>query len=129
MKPGLMPGVRAEVRAQVTENMTPIFDGVMVHAVYSTWSMVHHMELAARKVLAPYLEEHEEGLGTHVSVDHVAPARVGRTIRVVAECTDVTPKSVTCRVSAYDGERLLGRGTQVQTVLSKKTIENLIERS
>ncbi len=129
MKPGLKPGVRAEVRAQVTEDMTPIFDGVRVHAVYSTWSMVHHMELAARMVLAPYLEEHEEGLGTHVSVDHVAPARVGRTIRIVAECTDVTQKSVTCHVTAYDGERLLGRGTQVQTVLSKKMIENLIQRS
>lgn len=129
MKPGLKPGVRAEVRAQVTEDMAPIFDGVMVHPVYSTWSMVHHMELAARKVLAPYLEEHEEGLGTHVSVDHVCPARVGQTVLVVAECTDATPKMVTCRVTAHHGDRLLGRGTQVQTVLSRDTIAKLIGRS
>ncbi len=129
MKPGLKPGVRAEVRTQVTEDMAPVFDGVMVHPVYSTWSMVHHMELAARKVLAPYLEEHEEGLGTHVSVDHVSPARVGQTVLVVAECIDATPKMVTCRVTAHEGDRLLGRGTQVQTVLSRDTIAKLIGRS
>ena len=72
MRSGLKVGNTAEVRARVTEDMCPAFEGVVVHHVYSTWSMAHHMELAARKVLAPYLEEHEEGIGSHLSIDHLA---------------------------------------------------------
>ncbi len=56
MKPDLKPGVEAEVSAVVTEDMCPAFDGIIVHRVYSTWALAHHMELAARKVLAPHLE-------------------------------------------------------------------------
>ncbi len=63
MKSSLTVGTTAEVTAEVTEDMCPAFDGVIVHRVYSTWSMAHHMELAARKVLAPHLDDHEEGIG------------------------------------------------------------------
>ncbi|MEE8550040.1 MAG: thioesterase, partial [Gemmatimonadota bacterium] len=68
MKPSLKVGNTAEVTAEVTEDMCPAFDGVVVHRLYSTWSMAHHMELAARKVLAPHLEAHEEGIGSHLSI-------------------------------------------------------------
>ena len=62
MKDTLRLGNTAEVRITVTEDMCPAFDEVVVHRVYSTWSMAHHMELAARMVLAPHLHEHEEGI-------------------------------------------------------------------
>lgn len=129
MKAGFSPGIVREVTAVVIDDMCPAFEGTVVHRVYSTWSLVHHMELAARKVLVEYLEEHEEGMGAHVSVDHLAPCRVGKTVRVRAELTDVSKARVTCRVSAYDGERLLARGTQVQVVMNKEKIASLIERS
>lgn len=128
MKPGLGPGVTAEVRARVTEDMCPAFDGVVVHRVYSTWSLAHHMELAARKVLAPFLEAHEEGLGAHLSIDHLSPTPVGKEVRIVARCTEADSHRVVCHVEAFDGERLVGRGTQVQRVLPRATIEKLIER-
>ncbi len=48
MKPSLKIGNAAEVLITVTEDMCPAFDDVVVHQVYSTWSMAHHMELAAR---------------------------------------------------------------------------------
>lgn len=129
MKPSLRVGNTAEVTAVVTEDMCPAFDGVVVHRVYSTWSMAHHMELAARKVLAPHLEAHEEGIGSHLSIDHLAPTPVGRTVRIVAEATEVDETTVVCEVRAYDGDRLVGRGRQVQRVLPKTTLESLIERT
>ena len=129
MKPGFEPGIVAEVEAVVTEEMCPAFGGVVVHRCYSTWSLVHHMEIAARKVLVDFLEEHEEGIGAHVSVDHLAPCRVGRTVRVRATLTDVSDERVVCEVTAHDGDRLLARGQQVQVVMNKKTLSQLIERS
>ena len=128
MMPELQPGRTAEVTAVVTEDMCPAFEGVVVHQVYSTWSMAHHMELAARKVLAPHLEDHEEGIGAHLSIDHLQPTPVGKTVRVVATCTDVDDGRVVCEVIAYEGERIVGRGKQVQRILPKKVIQSLIER-
>ncbi|MHC4414111.1 MAG: thioesterase family protein [Planctomycetota bacterium] len=129
MKPSLEVGTRAEVTATVTEDMCPAFDEVVVHRVYSTWSMAHHMELAARMVLAPHLEEDQEGIGSHLSVDHLAPTPVGHTVRVVAEAIEVDETTVVCAVTAYDGDRLVGRGTQIQRVLPKKKLEALIHRA
>ncbi len=128
MKPDLKPGVHAEVSAVVTEEMCPAFDGVIIHRVYSTWSLAHHMELAARKVLAPHLEPHEEGIGSHLSIDHLAPTPVGKTVRVVATCTELSSSKVVCDVVAYEGERVVGRGKQVQRVFPKEVIQSLIER-
>jgi predicted thioesterase len=129
MKAGFNPGIVREVEATVTEDMCPVFDGMVVHRVYSTWSLVHHMEIAARKVLAEFLEEHEEGIGAHVSVDHLAPCPVGRTVRVRAELVEVSDRRVVCEVTAHDEDRLLARGKQVQVVMNKKTLDALIERS
>ncbi len=132
MKPGFEPGLVRELTVVVTEEMCPAFDGVVVHRVYSTWSVAHHFELAARKVLVDFLEPHEEGIGSHLSIDHISPCPVGRTARVRAELIEVTQDRhprVICDVSAYDGERLLARGKQVQVVMNKEHLAQYIERS
>ena len=113
----------------ITEDMCPAFDGVTVHRCYSTWSVAHHFELAARKVLVDFLEDDEEGIGSHVSIDHLAPCPVGRTVRIRAELTEVSKRRVVCDVAAYDGDRLLAVGKQVQTVMNKDYLKNYIERS
>lgn len=133
MLDSLKVGNTAEFTITVTEDMCPAFDGVVVHSVYSTWSMAHHMELAARMVLAPHLEEHEEGIGAHLSIDHIAPTPLGHTVRVVAEAVELGPTTLVCDVIAYhvreSGDRVVGKGRQVQRILPKKKLQALIERS
>ena len=133
MKPTLRVGNTAEVTAEVTEDMCPAFDGVVVHRVYSTWSMAYHMELAARKVLAPHLEEHEEGIGSFLSIEHVAPTPVGETVRIVARAVELSGTTLVCKVTAYhvraDRETVVGHGRQVQRVLPKTKLKALIERA
>jgi predicted thioesterase len=129
MKPDLQVGATAEVTATVTEDMCPAFDGEVVHRVYSTWSMAHHMELAARLVLAPHLDPDEEGIGAHLSIDHVAPTPVGHMVRVVAVATEVDRTTVVCDCTAYDGDRIVGRGRQVQRVLPRRKLKALFERA
>ncbi|HBZ97112.1 MAG TPA: hypothetical protein DEO57_04640 [Phycisphaerales bacterium] len=129
MQPGLKVGNRAEVRIEVTEDMCPAFDGIVVHRVYSTWSMAHHMELAARKVLVDHLEPHEEGIGAHLSIDHVAPCPIGHVVRVEAEAVELEGTTLVCRVTAWDGARLLGEGRQVQRILPRTTLAKIIKRA
>lgn len=132
MKPGFEPGIRREISVVITPDMCPAFDGVVVHPVYSTWSVAHHMEIAARKVLVDFLEDHEEGIGSHVSVDHLSPCGVGKTVRVCATLTAIEQDHhtrVTCHCTAHEGDRLLARGQQVQVVMSKDTLIRLLERS
>jgi len=132
MKSGFEPGIIREIVIQVTEDMCPAFDGEIVHPVYSTWSVAHHFEIAARKVLVDFLEGHEEGVGSHVSVDHLAPCPVGREVRVRAELVEVRQEHhvrVVCNLSAFDGARLLARGRQVQIVMNKDHLARYLERS
>ncbi|MEM7227422.1 MAG: hotdog domain-containing protein [Planctomycetota bacterium] len=133
MKSSLQVGNTATHEITVTEEMCPAFDEIIVHRVYSTWSMAHHMEIAARMVLAPHLDDHEEGIGSHLSIDHVGPTPVGHTVRLVAEAMKVERSTLVCDVTAYHvrdaGDRVVGRGTQVQRVLPKSKLQSLIERS
>lgn len=129
MKDGIEPGIVREISVTVTESMCPSMDGVIVHRCYSTWSVAHHFELAARKVLVDFLEENEEGIGSHVSVDHLAPCAVGRTVRIRAELTEVRDGRIVCALSAHDRDRLLATGRQVQVVMDKNRLKRRIARS
>ena len=132
MKPGFEPGIVREVVFTVAEDMCPVFEGQVIHRCCSTWTIAHHFEVAARKVLVEFLEAHEEGVGSYVSVDHLAPCGVGKSIRIRAQLTDVSHGSharVVCELSAFDGERLLAKGKQIQVVMDKNHLKQYIERS
>lgn len=102
----------------VTEDMLARFEHLgLVHPVYSTWSMVRHMELASRQVILPYLEEHEEALGHGVSITHRAPTPLGATVTVRARLMAVEGNQIICAVSAHNERHLIGEGTTIQVVL------------
>ena len=132
MKTGFEPGIVRSLTLTVTPDMCPVFDGVVVHPVYSTWSVAHHFEIAARTVLVDFLEPDEEGVGSHVSVDHLAPCQVGGQVRVEAELVEVSQDrhiKVVCACRAFSGERLLATGRQVQVVMEKEHLKRYFERS
>ena len=133
MKPSLRIGNTAEVVITVTEDMCPAFDRVIVHHVYSTWSMAHHMEIAARKVLKDHLEDHEEGIGSHLEIDHLAPTPVDHQVRIVAEAVELGPTTLVCDLIAYhlkpnNESKIVARGSQTQRILPKKQLAALIKR-
>ncbi len=132
VKIGFEPGIVRSLTLTVTPEMCPAFDGVVVHRVYSTWSVAHHFEIAARRVLVEFLEPHEEGVGSHVSVDHLVPCPVGGQVRVEAELVEVRRDrhiKVVCECRAFHGERLLAKGRQVQIVMEKEHLKRYLERS
>ena len=62
----------------VTPEMTVDFEELgPLHPVYATYWMAKHLELVGRKVLLPYLDPEDEGIGYGVTVRHLAPAAPG----------------------------------------------------
>ncbi len=124
MREGLAPGVESEVVIRVTEDMVARFEDLgLVHPVYSTWSMVRHVELASRKVILPYLEPHEEAVGYSVSVTHLAPTPVGAIVTARARLVRIEGNQIVCAVSAHNGLVAIGEGTTVQVVLSRTVLQ------
>ncbi len=118
VRTGLRQGAEAEVTITVTGDMVARFEELgLVHPVYSTWFMVKHVELAARKVILPFLEPDEEAVGHAVSVTHLAPTPVGATVTARARVSRIDGNQIVCAVEAYSGGVKIGEGTTVQVVL------------
>ena len=112
-------GESATLDVVVTPELTVHFDELgSVHPVYATYNMAKHFEEAGRKLLLRHLEAGEDGLGSAVSVEHLAPSWVGDRLTVEARCTEVTGNRITCACRATDGDgREVGRGSTQQVVL------------
>ncbi|MFQ5503150.1 MAG: thioesterase family protein [Phycisphaerae bacterium] len=129
MKPDLIRGVSREETFEVTEAMCPAFDGQVVHRVCATWTLVHYMELAGRRVLVDFLEPDEEGVGSHVTCDHLASVPIGMTVRVVATATEVSERELVCDVTAHSDDRQIASGRTVQRVYQKKVLARILNHS
>ena len=128
MKPGLVPGIQTQVTFEVTAEMCPAFDGEVVHQVCATWTIVHYMELAGRKILIEYLEPEEEGVGSHVSCDHLGPAPLGTRVRVIATVADVNDRELVCDVVAFRGDRMIASGKTVQKVFPRAILRQMLHQ-
>ena len=127
MKPGLDLGYKETMEIVVSDQMIASFDGEVIHPVLSTVSMVYYMEWVGRKVILPFLEEWEEGVGASINVRHIAPAPVGKKVIFTAEVTLIKPERVACRVRAEHTQSIVGEGEFVQAILSKERIQKHIE--
>jgi fluoroacetyl-CoA thioesterase len=125
MKPGMSVGQTASITATVTPDMFAQFEGEVVHPVYSTVSMVYHMEWASRKIILPYLEEDEEGMGGAVSMKHIAPSGEGTVVTVTATLSELRSNVVMTKVEARNEAGIIGTGEVKQVILPKEKIRLL----
>jgi predicted thioesterase len=113
----------------VQSEMQPSFGRGVIHPVCSTWDLAHHFELTARKTLEPHLCKDEEGIGSHLSINHCGPAPLGKTVTVEAVITEINETTVVCSITAKIGTHVCATGKQVQRVLPTSTISKLIENA
>lgn len=91
--------------------------------VVSTPSMIGQMEVAAAKLLQPFLPRGAISVGTHINVSHVAPATVGEKLQVTAALDHIYHPKNSGRlryvfgVEARVGRRLIGKGMVERAVV------------
>jgi fluoroacetyl-CoA thioesterase len=127
MKPGLQVGQTAEIEILVTPDMVAAFEGQTVHNLYSTASLVTHMELAARKTILPYLEPHEEGMGVQVDVHHTMFTPVGMKVKIRATVSVIRDTKIECEIEASNFRGKVGKGTVVQSIIQKSWLEKKVK--
>lgn len=127
MKSGLEIDHTAEVEIDVTRDMHAAFEGQTVHELYSTSALVHHMEWVSRKIILPYLEDHEEGMGYHVEVSHLGPTLPGMKVKLRATVSDIRENKVICEVEAFNPRSKIARGTITQVIVEKSWLDHKIK--
>ncbi|HQG28649.1 MAG TPA: thioesterase family protein [Candidatus Ozemobacteraceae bacterium] len=85
--------------------------------VFATGYMVGLLEWGCIQLLGPHLETGEGSLGTHIDVSHLAATPPGHEVVVDAEVERVEGRRVWFRVSAHDGDDLIGEGRHERAVV------------
>ena len=128
MKQGMAIGREETIEIIVTEDMFASFESVVVHPVYSTVAMTYHMEWVSRKIILPFLEDHEEGMGASVQLKHVAASTLGSKVTLTAILVEHRDNVVITKVTAKNHVGIIGTGEVTQVILPKETIaQKLIE--
>ena len=123
MKPGLKTGQIAEIEVEISNAMLANFDGRPVHNLYSTSALVNHMEWVARKVILPFLEEHEEVMNSHVEVSHLTLSLPGMKVRVKASISEIRDKKIVCDIEAFNSRGKIARGSITQSLIEKQWLD------
>jgi fluoroacetyl-CoA thioesterase len=125
MKPTLKPGLTAKREVTVDQERCIGFMG-KEGAVYATPRMVSDVEYTCRDFLLQHLDEGEDSVGTHVSIDHLAATPMGLEATVEIRIAEVDRRKVTFEFTVHDPVEQCGRGKHVRFVVEKaKTAERL----
>lgn len=114
----------------VTEAMTVDFEDRedprlgKLHPVYATYWLTKHMELVSRKIILPFLEEGEAGIGYEVAVKHLASALPGMRVHLTARFERMERNRVhaSCEARTELGD-LIGTGSTVQVILPEERLQ------
>lgn len=113
-------GLKHQNVMRVTDGNTAEFIGSGDMAVLATPAMVALMENAAMLAVALHLEEGETTVGSMISTSHLKPSKVGATVSAIAELVEVDGRKLTFKISAYDGDKLIGEGDHVRFIVNRE---------
>ena len=113
-------GIKHQSVMRVMDGNTAEFIGSGDMAVLATPAMVALMENAAMLAVALHLEEGETTVGSMISTSHLKPSKIGASISAVAELTAIEGRKISFKISAYDGDTLIGEGEHVRFIVNRE---------
>jgi predicted thioesterase len=112
----------------VTEDKLARFDAGLVHPVYSTFALGKDVEWACRLFVLEMKEDGEEGVGSYLQIEHLYPAPIGSTVKIIATIESVTGNEVACSYVAIANGFEIARGLQGQKIINKERFDRLVDR-
>ncbi|MBO6516857.1 MAG: hypothetical protein JJ975_09940 [Bacteroidia bacterium] len=105
------------------------FEAGMVHPFYATFALGRDAEWTGRLFVLDILEEHEEGIGSFLTVQHKSPALLGQQVEFTARICELNGTKISCTFEAKVGSRLIATGTVGQRVLTKNQVNQIKEKA
>ena len=113
MKDTLKAGLEGRRSWTVDRERTIAFMGDELR-VYATPYMVRDIEETSRLLVGAHLDDGEETVGAHVSVDHLGATLLGMTVEVA--------------VTVHDGLDLVGKARHVRFVIDRERQRERLEK-
>lgn len=103
----------------VSDNLTAASLGSGDMMVLATPAMVALMENAAMLCVASDLDEGNTTVGIEISISHLKASKVGAEVKATAELTEIDGRRLVFKVSAYEGETLIGEGVHTRFIVNR----------
>jgi predicted thioesterase len=104
------------------------FEQEAVHDVCATFTLAREIEWATRLFVLEMLEEGEEGIGTHLNIEHLSPALLGSDVVIEAEYVGFQEREILCSYVVKVEERIVAKGTTGQKILQKEKLTKIFDR-
>ncbi len=111
-------GAKGRAEMTVTPDKTAAAIGSGSVEVFATPWMIAMMELSACNALAPYYDEGQSSVGTKLNVSHDAATPVGMQVCAEAEVIEVDRRRIVLKVTAWDGQGVIGQGTHERFLIN-----------
>lgn len=125
MKNPFHPGDTKTYTHTVQAADSAAFPSGEVHPVYATFALGRDAEWACRLFVLEMKEAGEEGIGTHLKVQHHSPALIGEEVTFTATVQEIRGNSILCTYEARVGDRLVASGDTGQKILKREKLDGL----
>lgn len=125
MKDIFKPGDKKQIAYVVKQSDVAAFQGEVVHPVCSTFALAREIEWATRQFVLEMREIHEEGIGTHLAIDHKSPAFVGEEILFISTVEKLEKHEIICAFEASVNGRIIATGKTGQKIISREKIDRI----
>ena len=129
MKDIFKVGDKKIYKKKVLEEDQAIFHGEILHSVCSTFALSRDIEWSSRLFFIEMKEDDEEGVGTHLSIDHYSPAFVGEELLITATVEKIEANELICDIMVKVGDRVIAKGKTGQRMLKKERLNKIFRQS
>jgi fluoroacetyl-CoA thioesterase len=119
---GLKVGMRGIEQWEVVESLITTRGE---YKVFSTPSMTRFVESTANKLITPFLKPGQGQVGRSVTIRHMAPTPIGKTVRCEVEIVEIDRRRVSFKAKIFDEVEQVGEGEHERFVVD---LDKYIER-
>ena len=128
MKPLFKIGDTKVYKRKVVMEDQAIFHGEILHQVCSTFALARDMEWSSRLFFIEMKDDDEEGVGTHLSIDHRNPAFVDDELEITATVAQIHSNELICNIIVKVGDKVIASGKTGQRMLKKERLNKIFTR-
>jgi len=78
------------------------------YKVFATWAMTRLVEQAASNLIRPHLKPDQGQVGVAITVRHMGPTPIGKTVRAEAELIAIDRRRLSFKVKVFDDTEQVG---------------------